>query len=65
MASLGIFDLAGRMVRELAAGSTATGLHALLWDGCNEQGQPVERGVYFVRLSVGKHQVVRQVTIMR
>ena len=35
----------------LAAGRLEDGLHALRWDGRDENGLPVATGVYFLRIS--------------
>jgi FlgD Ig-like domain len=50
--SLKIFDVAGRQVRDLAAGMTAAGEHAVAWDLRDVAGQKVSRGLYFARLVV-------------
>lgn len=47
---LGVFDLAGRRVRTLYAGSLAAGAHAVVWDGCTDQGRAAASGVYVYRL---------------
>ncbi len=45
-----IYDLAGREVRRLADRAFAAGPHELRWDGADDQGRRLARGVYFVRL---------------
>ncbi|MDZ7370787.1 MAG: VIT domain-containing protein [candidate division KSB1 bacterium] len=45
-----IYDLTGRLVRTVFAGVAAAGEHALLWDGCDDEGLPVAAGVYLCRL---------------
>jgi len=47
-----VFDVAGRQVRELAAGWASAGTHTLQWDLRNSAGQRVSKGVYFVRMKV-------------
>jgi photosystem II stability/assembly factor-like uncharacterized protein len=48
-AILAIYDLAGRLVKTLYDGN-AFGNISLIWDGCDNSGQPVSTGVYFYQL---------------
>ncbi len=53
-----IYDMRGILVRELAGGFRPIGYHvtrsdAVLWDGRNEQGEPVASGVYIHELQAG------------
>ena len=50
---LGVYDLKGRLVRELMDAEMEAGEHrdACAWDGCNDQGRPVTSGSYIFRLS--------------
>jgi len=45
-----VFDLAGSLVKELAAGPHAAGPHQAAWDGTDAGGRLVGAGVYLVRL---------------
>ena len=49
-----IYDVAGRKVRNLADRVFPAGEHTLQWDGADDGGTKVARGVYFVRSSVQK-----------
>ena len=49
-----IFDVAGRKVRNLADRVFPAGEHTLQWDGTDDAGGKLARGVYFVRSSVQK-----------
>jgi hypothetical protein len=44
-----IFDVSGRLVRNIADRAFAAGEHTLTWDGVDNAGKQVARGVYFVR----------------
>jgi flagellar hook assembly protein FlgD len=46
-------DVAGRLVRVLAAGDWAAGEHAIAWDGRPGSGAAAPRGVYFLRVESG------------
>jgi hypothetical protein len=64
-------SLSGRPVRPLEALLTASrGLHAVAWDGCDEQGRPVPNGTYLVRVVAATEegeivQAVRTVQVRR
>jgi len=49
-----IFDVTGRKVRNLADRVFPAGEHSIQWDGSDDSGSKVARGVYFVRSSVQK-----------
>jgi hypothetical protein len=48
--TIGVYDLAGRLVRQLASGTLPGGTHTARWDGADFTGRPVAAGVYVVRL---------------
>jgi len=65
MASLAIYDLAGRHVRTLVDAPCPAGTHAVVWDGRDEGGRPATSGVYFVRLVAAGEVAVRKVTMVK
>jgi photosystem II stability/assembly factor-like uncharacterized protein len=55
-----VFDVGGRLVRELWAGERAAGRHELTWDGRDAAGRAVASGVYLARVSArGEERVAR------
>ncbi len=46
---VGVYDVAGRLRRELFRGELAAGRADLVWDGSDDQGHRLARGVYFAR----------------
>ncbi|HTO92520.1 MAG TPA: FlgD immunoglobulin-like domain containing protein [Candidatus Sulfotelmatobacter sp.] len=50
-AKAGIYDLAGRRVREVYDGELPGGEQSLSWDGRDDAGRPARSGVYFVRVN--------------
>jgi len=58
--TLRIVDLQGRMVRSLLDTTLDPGPHTAVWDGLDDNGRPVEPGVYFAKLSDGRSSVVRR-----
>jgi hypothetical protein len=47
---LGVYDVAGRLVRELANGARGPGAHSVGWDLHDASGRAVRAGLYFARL---------------
>jgi len=64
--SLTVYDLRGRMVRELLDGSLQpAGRHTSTWDGRDADGRSVPTGVYLVRLRAGDDVDDRKITLTR
>jgi hypothetical protein len=63
-AAVGIFDLQGRRIAELANEATP-GRHTLTWDGRDTAGREVAAGVYFVRLDAAGVQETKKITLLR
>lgn len=53
--SVQIYDLAGRLVRELDAGILGTGTHEVPWNVRNDSGGLVPNGIYFIRIVANGH----------
>jgi FtsP/CotA-like multicopper oxidase with cupredoxin domain len=47
---LGLYDVAGHRVRQIARGSFPAGEHGIAWDGSDDHGRIVASGVYFLNL---------------
>jgi hypothetical protein len=63
--SLVIYDVAGRMVRELVDERREAGSHTVRWNGADASGRPVSSGVYYARLSAGNVTQSRPLTLVR
>lgn len=62
---LSVYDLSGRLVRELENGQRAAGEHSVRWDGRDGQGFPQASGMYFVRLNAGGKTGLRKITLVQ
>jgi len=63
---LTIHDLAGRLVRTLAAeGVVGEGRHEVVWNGRDEAGQVMAAGVYFYRLDAAGFTETRRMTLLK
>jgi hypothetical protein len=65
-ARLAVFDVRGRLVRELLQRSPrGGGVHDAVWDLRDARCQRVPAGVYFVRLEAEGATVSRRMTVVR
>jgi hypothetical protein len=60
-----VYDVAGRVVRTLVSGARAAGLHMAEWDGRDDRGETVGKGIYFVDGRVGGQIRQARVTFLR
>jgi hypothetical protein len=51
-ASLSIFNIRGRQIRNLEERDVWPGEHAVQWDGRDDNGEPVSSGSYYYRLTI-------------
>jgi hypothetical protein len=65
--SLAVYDAGGRLVRILLEKPEGqkNGCYTVEWDGRNQNGSAVPSGVYFYRLTVGRHRSSGKITILR
>jgi hypothetical protein len=62
-----VYDVTGRLVRTLADRTFSEGPQSLIWDGTDDQGRGVPRGVYFTQVKFTNSHFVdaRKLTILR
>jgi hypothetical protein len=60
-----VYDVAGRLVRNLAAGPMGAGSHRLVWDGLSDEGRPAASGVYLLRVEDGRQGREARMTLLR
>ncbi|MBM3307326.1 MAG: hypothetical protein FJY74_03285 [Candidatus Eisenbacteria bacterium] len=63
--SLRIYDVAGRVVREMWPDCPRPGRYSVAWDGTNDRGGKVASGVYFCRLECGGVGDLQRVVVLR
>ncbi len=63
--SIAVYDVHGRLVQQLAAGSFDAGIHQVTWNGTNAQGELVAGGTYFCKLSAGSQNAIRKMTLLK
>ena len=60
-----VLDVEGRIVKVLAQGEFARGVHTLGWDGRDEAGRKVASGIYVYRLATAAGTVSRKAVVLR
>jgi hypothetical protein len=63
--TLAIYDVRGRLLRQLLAGPVATGSHDVRWDGRTASGAVVGSGVYFARITIGDFVAAEKLVVVR
>jgi hypothetical protein len=56
-----VFDVAGRLARDVQSGAMAPGSHDVPWDGRDASGRRVASGVYFLRVESRAHAWIARV----
>jgi hypothetical protein len=64
-ASVAIYDVGGRLVRDLGSQRFEAGPHSLAWDGTDSAGRPVGAGVYFYRFKSGDVSKTGKLSLLR
>jgi hypothetical protein len=63
--SLAIYDVSGRLVRLLVHETLPSGSHTAVWDGRDDQGQPVASGMYFYKLVADSFSETRKILLVK
>jgi flagellar hook assembly protein FlgD len=62
---LRIYDVAGRLVRNLVDETSPAGTGQVLWDGRDRTGKPAPGGLYFYRLETSEETRTRKLLLVR
>ena len=60
-----VFDVAGRLVRDLSDSAYAAGVHSVSWDGVGDDGQSVASGAYFAVISGSDWRDSRKIVLLK
>ena len=63
--NLEIYNLKGQLVKKLVGESQPSGIHKVVWNGCDQQGREVASGFYFYRLKTKDNQLTRKILLMK
>lgn len=63
---VGIYDVQGRLVRNLVPASEQDrGVYTEVWKGRSDEGRRVPSGVYFIKAEIGKSRLTKKVVLAR
>ena len=60
-----IFDLNGKVVKNLVKDKNQVGHNSIQWDATNDQGQKVSAGVYIYSLEAGDFRQARKMVLLK
>lgn len=60
-----IYDVLGKEVRTLTENVFTAGQHTIIWNGLNNSGNQVTRGVYFYRMVTENFTGVKKALVLR
>ena len=63
--NLTIFDMKGRLVRQLSLGVLGIGSHKVLWDGKNDLGNELPSGIYMIVLELGDEFNIQKISLVK
>lgn len=61
---LGIYDLSGRVVKELIKGNYSAGTYTVKWDAKDNNGNKVNAGIYLYKLKANSTEIIRKMTVI-
>jgi hypothetical protein len=64
MATLQVYDAAGRLVSTLVSDHESAGKHDFIWDRRTNDGRSVNTGIYFIKLRQGGKELVKKAMIV-
>jgi hypothetical protein len=62
--SIAVYDVSGRLVRNLISTSGGAGRGSVTWDGRNEAGGRVSPGIYFCRMTTDGNVTMQRLTVV-
>jgi hypothetical protein len=62
---LGIYDVSGRLVRQLVDAERRAGVETVVWNGTAESGARLQAGIYFVHLTAPGFRETRRVILLK
>jgi len=63
--SLAVYAVDGRRVATLVDGPRPGGRHRVVWNGCDDRGEPAASGVYFARITAGSFVGTCKMTLLK
>jgi hypothetical protein len=65
MVNLMVYDLSGRLVRNLESGLIEPGYYNVVWDGRDDMGRKSSTGIYFVKFNTSDYDKIEKVILLK
>lgn len=62
--SINIYDISGRLLKEISSGLKGRGTHILYWDRKDSLGRDVKSGIYFLRIKTQNRTINKKLVIL-
>ncbi len=63
--SVDVFDISGRLIKNLFSGFRPSGNHQVIWDGRNSSGNKVASGTYFYQINYNGNRLVKKMLLLK
>ncbi len=63
--NIAVYNLSGQKIATLIEGNRKAGYHSVNWNGKDDSGKRVAKGIYFYRMEAGKFKATRKLTILK
>jgi hypothetical protein len=60
-----IYNIKGQKVKQLVSDQLSAGQHSVVWNGKDDNGNPVSSGIYFYKMKAGKYTSVKRMILMK
>ena len=60
-----VYNILGQKIKTIVDQKLEAGIYSAVWDGTNDNGQPVSSGVYYYQLNSGKTSMTRKMLLMK
>jgi flagellar hook assembly protein FlgD len=65
MVNIEIYNIKGQRVKTLVSEDMEAGNHSLVWNGRDNNNNPVSSGVYFYKMVTGKYTSTKKMILMK
>ena len=63
--SVQIYDLVGRLVRQIPISKSQSPVSSVTWDGKDEKGNELTSGVYYIKISADGHKEIKKLLLVK
>ncbi len=62
---IAVYNIKGQRVKTLQTGKAKAGAYSIVWNGNNENGNPVSSGIYYCRINSGSHVSLQRLLLIK